>query len=79
QNLSFAKIANFKGRQDAVIYEAHVRDFTSDQSLDGKLKNQFVTFAAFSEKLDYLQKLGVTHIQLLPVLSYFYVNEMDKS
>ncbi|MGC4441825.1 hypothetical protein ABXW85_23475, partial [Streptococcus suis] len=26
-----------------------------------------------------LKELGVTHIQLLPVLSYFFVNELDKT
>lgn len=79
KDLDFAKINNFKKREDAIIYEAHVRDFTSDPSLDGKLRNEFGTFAAFIEKLDYLKELGVTHVQLLPVLSYFYVNELDKS
>lgn len=30
QDLTYGKIHNFKTREDAVIYEAHVRDFTSD-------------------------------------------------
>ena len=42
-----------------------------------KLKHQFGTFAAFAERLDYLKDLGVTHIQLLPVLSYYFVNELQ--
>ena len=79
KDLDFAKIDNFTKREDAIIYEAHVRDFTSDPSLDGKLTSGFGTFSAFVEKLDYLKDLGVTHVQLLPVLSYFYVNELDKS
>ncbi|MGT2934497.1 pullulanase [Streptococcus castoreus] len=79
KDLNFAKIDHFNKREDAIIYEAHVRDFTSDPTLDGKLKSQFGTFSAFVEKLDYLKELGVTHVQLLPVLSYFYVNELDKS
>lgn len=29
------------------------------------------------ERLDYLKDLGVTHIQLLTVLSYYFVNEMQ--
>ena len=41
------------------------------------MKHQFGTFAAFAERLDYLKDLGVTHIQLLPVLSYYFVNEMQ--
>ncbi|TCD46706.1 pullulanase [Streptococcus sp. X16XC17] len=77
--LDFANIPRFTKREDAIIYEAHVRDFTSDQAIAPELKHQFGTFAAFAEKLDYLQKLGVTHIQLLPILSYYYVNELDKT
>ncbi|SUN07830.1 putative alkaline amylopullulanase [Streptococcus acidominimus] len=76
RDLDYAAIPGFKDRKDAVIYEAHVRDFTSDKTLEGGLKSQFGTFSAFSEKLDYLKELGVTHIQLLPVLSYYYVDEL---
>lgn len=77
QDLDFANIENFQGREDAIIYEANVRDFTSDSTLDGKLNSRFGTFSAFVEKLDYLKSLGVTHIQLMPIMSYFYVNEAD--
>lgn len=76
QDLDYAKIPNFKSREDAIIYEAHVRDFTSDKTISSELKHQFGTFAAFAERLDYLKGLGVTHIQLLPVLSYYFVNEL---
>ena len=76
QDLTYGKIHNFKSREDAVIYEAHVRDFTSDPAIAKALTKPFGTFEAFIEKLDYLKDLGVTHIQLLPVLSYYYVNEL---
>ena len=76
QDLTYGKIRNFKSREDAVIYEAHVRDFTSDPAIAKDLTKQFGTFEAFIEKLDYLKNLGVTHIQLLPVLSYYFVNEL---
>ncbi|MBG9367649.1 pullulanase [Streptococcus sp. NLN64] len=76
KGLSFASIPNFKQREDAVIYEAHVRDFTSDPAIAGELSHQFGTFAAFAERLAYLKELGVTHIQLLPVMSYYFVNEL---
>ncbi|MBF6978085.1 pullulanase [Aerococcaceae bacterium zg-BR22] len=75
--LDFAKIKNFKKREDAVIYEAHVRDFTSDPTIKDELKSQFGTYKAFIERLDYLKELGVTHIQLLPVMNYYHVNELD--
>ena len=76
QDLTYGKIRNFKSREDAVIYEAHVRDFTSDPAIAKDLTKPFGTFEAFIERLDYLKDLGVTHIQLLPVLSYYYVNEL---
>ena len=76
QDLTYGKIHNFKTREDAVIYEAHVRDFTSDSAIAKDLTKPFGTFEAFIEKLDYLKDLGVTHIQLLPVLSYYFVNEL---
>jgi maltose alpha-D-glucosyltransferase / alpha-amylase len=46
--------------QDAIIYEAHVRAFY-DQSGDG-----MGDFAGLSEKLEYLEDLGVTAVWLLP-------------
>ena len=77
--LDFANIDGFEKREDAIIYEVHVRDFTSDPSLEGTLNSQFGTFSAFAEKLDYIESLGVTHIQLLPVMSYFFADEFNNS
>lgn len=76
--LDFARIPGFEKREDAIIYEAHVRDFTSDPSIKGELKAPFGTFLAMAERLDYLKDLGVTHIQLLPVLNFYHVNELDR-
>lgn len=73
--LNYAKISGYEKREDAVIYEVHVRDFTSDPFISEDLTHQFGTFAVFIEKLDYIQSLGVTHIQLLPVMSYYVINE----
>jgi maltose alpha-D-glucosyltransferase/alpha-amylase len=46
--------------KDAIVYEAHVRAFY-DESGDG-----MGDFAGLTQKLDYLQDLGVTAIWLLP-------------
>ncbi len=78
-DLTHATIPNFAKREDAIIYETHVRDFTSDPAISSELKAQFGTFAAFAERLKYLKELGVTHIQLLPVMSYYYVNELKNA
>ncbi|AOM81713.1 Pullulanase [Salisediminibacterium beveridgei] len=75
--LDFADIDGFEKREDAIIYEIHVRDFTSDPDIDEELESQFGTFASFVEKLDYIEDLGVTHVQLLPVMSYFFADEYN--
>src|SRR5690625_7612393 len=77
--LDFANIDGYEKREDAIIYEVHTRDFTSDPSIAEDLQAEFGTFTAFVEKLDYLEDLGVTHVQLLPVMSYFFANEFDKT
>lgn len=71
--LDFATLPSNWKREDAVIWEIHVRDFTSQAGLS--LTNQFGTYTAFKEKLQYLKDLGVTHIQLLPIMSYYYGDE----
>ena len=76
--LDYANIPGYSKREDAIIYETHVRDFTSDPNLEGRLSTKFGTFSAFIEKLDYLKDLGVTHIQLLPVMSYYFANEFAR-
>ncbi|MFC3899505.1 pullulanase [Aliicoccus persicus] len=75
--LDYATIDSFEKREDAIIYEVHVRDFTSDVDIDDELESQFGTFSAFIERLDYIEDLGVTHIQLLPVMSYFFADEFN--
>lgn len=70
---------------DAVIYELHVRDFSSDESGNFKLRGKFGAFCeknvtnGFSDVigLDYIAALGVTHIHLLPVFDYQTVDEDD--
>ncbi|MED4083049.1 pullulanase [Halalkalibacterium halodurans] len=74
--LDFAEIEGFEKREDAIIYEVHVRDFTSDPGIEEELTAQFGTFASFVDKLDYIEDLGVTHIQLLPVMSYYWGDEL---
>ena len=73
--VDFAKIDGFKRREDAIIYEVHVRDLTVDPSIEEDLCGKFGTFKALIDKLPYIKSLGITHIQLLPVMSYFNVNE----
>ena len=65
-----------KKREDAIVYEVSVRDFTV--SPDSNVKNIPGTYKAFIEKIPYLQQLGVTHIQLMPVLNFYYTDETSR-
>jgi glycogen operon protein len=52
---------------DAVIYELHVGSFTQHPSARVRSPG---TFAGIVEKIPYLQSLGVTDIELLPVAAF---------
>lgn len=71
----FANIPGYEKREDAIIYEVHIRDFTSDPFIEGQLNARWDSFKAFMDKLDYLKSLGVTHVQLLPVMAWYYGDE----
>ena len=79
ENLSH--LPPFTHYTDAIIYEVSVRDFTisPDAQLD---RTSFEvhpgSYNAFVQKLPYIKNLGVTHIQLLPVLN-FYNNDETKT
>ena len=70
-----ANIKGYNRREDAIIYEVHVRDFASDPRVAKNLTGRFGSFKAFINRLPYLKKLGVTHIQLLPVMAWLYGDE----
>lgn len=70
-----ASIKGYKERQDAIIYEVHIRDFTSDPEIRDSLNAEWGTFAAFKSRLSYIRSLGITHIQLLPVMAWYYGDE----
>ncbi|MGB9505387.1 MAG: glycogen debranching protein GlgX, partial [Candidatus Acidiferrum sp.] len=59
---------------DAVIYETHVRGFTIDPS-SGTTHSG--TFRGLTEKIPYLQDLGVTAIELMPIQE-FNENELTR-
>lgn len=62
---------------ELIIYEANVRDFSCDQSFNGKYARKFLAFSESGLKqndnsigIDYLKELGISHIQLMPVLAF---------
>ncbi len=64
-----------KKATNAVIYELHIRDFTEgDKTIVNK-----GTYLGILNKIDYLKKLGITHVQLLPVIDFDAVDDFDKS
>ncbi|WP_462320821.1 glycogen debranching protein GlgX [Halochromatium sp.] len=52
---------------EAVIYELHVGGFSRHPSADTQYPG---TFRAIIEKIPYLTELGITHIELLPVMAF---------
>ena len=77
--------------EEAVIYETHVKDFSYDENsgIGEKLRGKYLAFtvdnsyyeAENGEKyptcLNYLKKLGVTYVHLLPIADSGSVNEAD--
>lgn len=60
---------------ESIIYEVHVRDFTIFADTTSKPG----TLAAFRERVSYLSELGVTHVQLLPVLKSCFIDELQQN
>lgn len=66
-------------REDAVIYEVHVRDFTIDETsgVDPSKRGKFLgmvqagtQFQGKKTGLDHLKELGITHVQMLPIYDF---------
>ncbi len=53
--------------EKAIIYELHVGGFTRHSSSKVKYPG---TFSGLIEKIPYLQQLGITHVELLPVMAF---------
>lgn len=68
---------------DAVIYELHIRDFSSDSSSGIKHTGKYLgltetgttTQSGISTGLDYIRELGITHLHLLPIYDFGSVDE----
>lgn len=64
----------FKRYNDAIIYELNIRDFTEKADV-----NYPGTYIGLTEKIDYLKVLGITHVQLLPVLDFATGDDLVKN
>jgi isoamylase len=58
---------------NTIIYELHVRGFTKSKS--SKVKHPG-TFLGLIEKIPYLQELGVTAVELLPIFGFDEMSEL---
>ncbi len=64
--------------ENPIIYEVSVRDFSMNESADFAARGKFSAFCEENVKnsygdivgLDYVKRLGVTHIQLMPVFDF---------
>lgn len=57
------------GLKDKIIYEVNIRDFTAKET-------NRPTYSEFKKRIPYLKKLGVTYVQLLPVLDFDNVDDL---
>ena len=68
---------------DVVIAEAHIRDFTIDESTDAVNRGKYLgmietgtkTKSGIPTGLDHYKKLGITHLHILPMYDYGSVDE----
>jgi isoamylase len=56
-----------RGLENAIVYELHVGGFTRDPSSGVRHPG---TFAGLIDKIPYLKDLGITHVELLPVMAF---------
>ena len=77
------KKPEFLEMTDAVIYELHVRDLSSNSSSGISNTGKFLEFTETGTKnadglstgIDHLKELGITHLHLLPSFDYASVDE----
>ena len=88
KNIKNVKPTNKIARNaDAIVYEACIRDFTEDKNTNIVNKGKFlaltedgkVTKGGHPAGIDYLKYLGITHLQILPVMDFFGNDDKDIS
>ena len=72
--MDYANIPGYEKREDGIIYEVHVRDFTSDENIADELVARFGTFAAFAENWIILRAWGYSY-STSSSYSYYWGNE----
>ena len=75
----------FKNYVDALIYETHIRDINEGNNNNVVNKGKYLGFVEEGRTtkgghpagLDYLKYLGITHVQLQPILDFNSPNDVD--
>jgi len=63
---TFSDMPSLPHAPDPIVYELHVKGFTANPN-SGVTPSKRGTFAGLIEKIPYLQELGITVVELLPV------------
>ncbi len=71
---------------DCIVYELHIRDFTIDHTNGIVEKGKYKALTEqntkdlnqFKTGVDYLQQLGITHVEILPVQDFGSIDESDR-
>ena len=75
-----------ENREDSIVYEVHVRDFTIDDTSNvaPDKKGRYLgmvqpgtTYNGIKTGIDHLMELGVTHVQLQPIYDYATCSDVD--
>ncbi|MDD2398334.1 MAG: type I pullulanase [Bacilli bacterium] len=82
-DLNHQYLGKFSSPTEAIIYETSVRDMTIDKTTDIKRKGQYLGLIeknrtarnGFPAGFDYLTQLGITHLQLMPILDFVTIDE----
>ncbi len=82
-SLNASKLPPFKQMTDAIIYETSIRDMTSDKTTDivhkglylGMIEKGRTSRCGHPAGFDYIARLGITHLQLMPVLDFVTLDE----
>ena len=76
---------SYQNYVDCLIYETHIRDINEGNNNDVKNKGKYLGFVEEGRKtvgghpagLDYIKYLGVTHVQIQPILDFNSLDDKD--
>jgi pullulanase len=84
KSMALESMPGIESKTDSIIYELHIRDFSMQKESGMKHKGAYLAFTEEGTKtskgvstgLDYLNDLGITHVELLPVNDFDGVSDL---